>query len=140
MNWMNKAKELYRLTVAKVPKKQSVVQVPKKQAVAQAPKKQVVAQAPKKVQPQPASVPKPSPSLDYEPDLLAQVRQAHTDWVCAQQRLNYAVDKDQIDYAVYSLEAAEKRYSMLLKQAKAANLKANAANTLTDRNYMRVTG
>ncbi|WP_274366299.1 DUF2508 family protein [Paenibacillus thermotolerans] len=77
---------------------------------------------------------------EHERDLLELVRQAHTDWACAQQRLNFALDKDQIDYAIYTLEAAEKRYSMLLKQAKMAKVKADGANAPTGRKYIRITG
>lgn len=47
-----------------------------------------------------------------------EVRKAHTDWLAAHQKLNWAMEKDQIDYAIYALEAAEKRYEMLLRQAK----------------------
>lgn len=47
-----------------------------------------------------------------------EVRQAHAEWQVAHQKLNWAMEKDQIDYAIYALEAAEKRYIMLLRQAK----------------------
>jgi hypothetical protein len=73
-------------------------------------------------------------------ELLAQVRQAHLEWVCAHERLNYATEKEQIDYAVYAMEAAEKRYTMLLKQAKAEKLKAHQASVLDTSYSLRVTG
>ncbi|WP_199617207.1 DUF2508 family protein [Paenibacillus alkalitolerans] len=66
--------------------------------------------------------------LEAESEMIAEVRQAHMEWLCAQQRLDYALDWDQIDYAVYALEAAEKRYSMLLRQAKAMKAKAKSMN------------
>lgn len=47
-----------------------------------------------------------------------EIRKAHTEWLTAHQRLEWVVEKDQIDYAIYALEAAEKRYEMLLRQAK----------------------
>ncbi len=47
-----------------------------------------------------------------------EIRKAHLEWTTAQQRLEWVVEKDQIDYAIYALEAAEKRYVMLLRQAK----------------------
>lgn len=50
--------------------------------------------------------------------LVAEIRQAHSDWVSAQMRLDWVVEKDQIDYAIFALETAEKRYEMLLRQAK----------------------
>jgi hypothetical protein len=73
-------------------------------------------------------------------ELLAQVRQAQLEWVCAHERLNYAMENDQIDYAVYAMEAAEKRYTMLLKQAKAAKLRAYQATVLDTSYSLRVTG
>ncbi|MDP5276844.1 DUF2508 family protein [Chengkuizengella axinellae] len=47
-----------------------------------------------------------------------EINRAKHDWIAAEKKFNYAVDKDQIDFAIFSLEAAEKRYEMLLKQAK----------------------
>lgn len=47
-----------------------------------------------------------------------EIRKAHTDWIVAHQKLDWAMDRDQIDYAIFALEAAEKRYVMLLRQAK----------------------
>ncbi len=47
-----------------------------------------------------------------------EIRKAHLEWTTAQQRLEWVVEKDQIDYAIFALEAAEKRYVMLLRQAK----------------------
>ncbi|WP_028552268.1 DUF2508 family protein [Paenibacillus sp. UNC451MF] len=56
--------------------------------------------------------------------LLLEIGRAHSEWVAAQQRLDYVVEKDQIDYAVYAMEAAEKRFEMLIKQAKHMKLSA----------------
>ncbi|MDF2926038.1 MAG: hypothetical protein K0R57_4952 [Paenibacillaceae bacterium] len=59
-----------------------------------------------------------------DPDFLnmigmhTELQKAHTEWQAAHQRLDWAMEKDQIDYAIYALEAAEKRYVMLLRQAK----------------------
>ncbi|MCI3926803.1 YaaL family protein [Paenibacillus sp. TRM 82003] len=60
--------------------------------------------------------------------LLEQLKVAHTDWICAQQRLDYVVSEDEIDYAIFALETAEKRYGILLKQAKAMNVSAYGAS------------
>lgn len=51
------------------------------------------------------------------------VWQAHKEWIIAQRRLDYVIDPDEIDYAVYMWEAAEKRYEMLIRRAKAASMK-----------------
>ncbi|MFE5322585.1 DUF2508 family protein [Paenibacillus sp. NPDC056579] len=56
--------------------------------------------------------------------LLMEIEKAHSEWVNAQQRLDYVIEKEQIDYAVYAMEAAEKRFEMLIKQAKTMNLSA----------------
>jgi hypothetical protein len=50
--------------------------------------------------------------------LLQEIRDAHKNWLSTQAQFDFALGKDQIDYAIYCLEAAEKRYEMLLKQAK----------------------
>lgn len=54
--------------------------------------------------------------------LIEELRKACEDWRIASKRIDYAVEHDQIDYAIYMLEAAEKRYDMLLRQAKKAKL------------------
>ncbi|MGN7458071.1 YaaL family protein [Paenibacillus pasadenensis] len=50
--------------------------------------------------------------------LLDEIREAHRDWVNAQYHFEQATGQDQIDYAVFAIEAAQKRYEMLLRQAK----------------------
>lgn len=47
-----------------------------------------------------------------------EIHQAHADWAAAHMKLDWVLEKDQIDCAIYALEAAEKRYEMLLRQAK----------------------
>lgn len=62
------------------------------------------------------------PLLKDKQALVDQIRMAENDWRHARQRLDYASDIDEIDYAIFALEAAEKRYGMLLKQAKRLNI------------------
>lgn len=50
--------------------------------------------------------------------LIREIHEAHRDWVNAQRHFEYAVGQDQVDYAIFAIEAAEKRYEMLLRQAK----------------------
>jgi hypothetical protein len=57
--------------------------------------------------------------------LLSEIKKAHMEWVVAQKRFDYVTEKDQIDYAIYAMEAAEKRYEMLLRQAKQLKLTAS---------------
>ncbi|KEQ23668.1 DUF2508 family protein [Paenibacillus tyrfis] len=56
--------------------------------------------------------------------LVEEIRKAHMEWEVAQRRFDYVVEKEQIDYAIFALEAAEKRFEMLLKQAKNLNISA----------------
>lgn len=64
---------------------------------------------------------KPKHSMETE-KLLQELREAHLEWVCARKRLDHVLEEEEIDYAIFALETAEKRYSMLLKQAKAWNI------------------
>ena len=54
--------------------------------------------------------------------LVLEIRKAHQNWVAAQAHFEFALDKDQVDYAIYALEAAEKRFEMLIKQAKQSGI------------------
>ncbi|TXK73745.1 DUF2508 family protein [Paenibacillus sp. N3.4] len=54
--------------------------------------------------------------------LIQEIRKAHETWVAAQAHFEFAVEKDQIDYAIFAMEAAEKRFEMLIKQAKKLGL------------------
>lgn len=56
--------------------------------------------------------------------LVQEIRKAHMEWETAQRRFDYVVEKEQIDYAVFALEAAEKRFEMLIKQAKTMRITA----------------
>ena len=53
--------------------------------------------------------------------LLRSLRHAQMEWLNARSRLDWVVEKDQVDYAIYALEAAERKYEMLLRQAKKYN-------------------
>ncbi|MEK3912449.1 DUF2508 family protein [Paenibacillus sp. FSL H7-0331] len=56
--------------------------------------------------------------------LLQEIEKARLDWVTAQHRLDIVIEHDQIDYAIYALEASQKRLDMLFKQAKRMKLSA----------------
>lgn len=51
-------------------------------------------------------------------ELIREIDAAKKEWWRARQQFNFVTDPDQIDYAVYAWEAAEKRYEMLLRAAK----------------------
>ncbi|MCA0758297.1 YaaL family protein [Paenibacillus sp. N4] len=50
--------------------------------------------------------------------LRQEIAEAHREWENANRYFNYAVGKDQIDYAIYNIISAEKKYEMLLREAK----------------------
>ncbi|MNE72182.1 hypothetical protein D3C80_1681010 [compost metagenome] len=47
-----------------------------------------------------------------------EIKEALNEWENANRYFNYAVGKDQIDYAIYAIISAEKRYEMLIRKAK----------------------
>jgi hypothetical protein len=49
---------------------------------------------------------------------MEDVRQAQRELNLAVWRFHEALDEDHVDYAIYSLEAAEKKLDMLLRKAK----------------------
>lgn len=59
-----------------------------------------------------------SESANEADRLVEEIEAAHREWVEAYRHFEYAMGKDQVDYAVYAIEAAEKRYEMLLRKAK----------------------
>lgn len=52
------------------------------------------------------------------PGLPEVVEQARQEWLGAQHYYNSVSDKDLVDHAVYMMQAAEKKYVYLLKQAR----------------------
>jgi hypothetical protein len=55
-------------------------------------------------------------SADY--NILMDVKNAHAEWVNAQNLFNNVSDPELVDYAIYNLEAARKKYMYMLKQAR----------------------
>lgn len=50
------------------------------------------------------------------------VRKSQMEWERAHMMFQEAMGQDQIDYAIYMLEAAERKYQINLKQAKELNM------------------
>lgn len=50
------------------------------------------------------------------------VRKSQMEWERAHMMFQEAMGQDQIDYAIYMLEAAERKYQINLKQAKQLNI------------------
>lgn len=64
----------------------------------------------------------PDKRLPDKQQLMEEVRVALQEWKNAHRQFDYAQERDEIDYAIYALEAAEKRYEMLLRKAKQQKL------------------
>lgn len=56
------------------------------------------------------------------PSLAVVVEEARREWLNAQYYYNTVSDQDLIDHAVYLMQAAEKKYIYLLKQARSAGV------------------
>ncbi|MEK3772123.1 DUF2508 family protein [Paenibacillus sp. FSL R7-0048] len=58
-------------------------------------------------------------------ETLLEVRKAHSEWERAYLMFDEALGQDQIDYAIYILEAAERKYQIHLKHAKSLGLNSS---------------
>jgi hypothetical protein len=58
------------------------------------------------------------PELTEEDRLFEEIEAARKEWKIACEQINYVSDPDLIDHAIFSLEAAERKYGYLLRQAK----------------------
>lgn len=47
-----------------------------------------------------------------------EVKQAYADWQAAENYFDNVADPDLIDFAIYDIEAAKKKYAYMLKKAK----------------------
>lgn len=52
------------------------------------------------------------------PGLRDSVEQAKREWLCARSFFDQVTDPDLVDFAIYQVKAAEKRYMYLLTQAR----------------------
>ena len=55
---------------------------------------------------------------DNEPDNLLLIEKAKQDWLAALALFNNVSEKELIDHAIFNLNAAERRYVFLLKEAR----------------------
>lgn len=64
---------------------------------------------------------------EHESDwsVYADILQAQANWQEAYMYFEEALGDDQVDYAIYMLEAAERKYQMHLKQAKKLGINRN---------------
>lgn len=64
------------------------------------------------------------PMAEEKQQLLHDIQLAKQQWHDARRRLDFLLEHDQIDQAIYAFEAAERRYNMLIKQAKTLQIDA----------------
>ena len=60
-----------------------------------------------------------------EVQLAEEVRSAHLDWVQSQKYFESVSDPELVDYSIYVLEAAERKYMYLLKKAREEGIRAD---------------
>lgn len=56
---------------------------------------------------------------------VALINEALQDWKAAQNNFNFFSDSDLVDYSIFSINAAEKRYLHLIRKARELNVIAN---------------
>jgi hypothetical protein len=70
--------------------------------------------------------PGPDQEEAYKSMLYHEINRARKEWELAYMTFQEAVGQDNVDVAIYMLEAAERKYQIQLKQAKQANIKWDA--------------
>lgn len=66
---------------------------------------------------------------DENQELLRLIKQAHKEWQAALNNFNYCYEDDMIDFSIYNIEAAEKKYVCLLKRARQEKITADGLFT-----------
>lgn len=66
--------------------------------------------------------PEDEPIIGRPPTFGDAVERARRDWVAAKSYFEAVTDPDLIDHAIFTLEAAERKYMYLIKRAKAEGL------------------
>ncbi len=74
-----------------------------------------------------------APLNEEQAVLFREIEKAKAEWLRAQSQFDEAHGQDQVDYSIYLLEAAEKRYELLLRQAKILKLNALGKTNLHTR-------
>lgn len=60
---------------------------------------------------------------DQPQPLTKAIEEAKQDWYWAKTYFNFVSDHDLVDYAIYRIDAAEKKYMYLLKKARQEGLR-----------------
>jgi hypothetical protein len=61
-------------------------------------------------------------SEESSSDIYINIENARRDWEFAKNIFENVINPDLIDYAIYNVDATEKRYTYLLKQLKSGNI------------------
>jgi hypothetical protein len=78
---------------------------------------------------------KKQPELDEEIMLKRAVEKARRELMAAQSFFESVSDPDMVDHAVYTMQAAERKYAYLLKYAREKGYRQTWEQTLRDHNY-----
>jgi len=58
------------------------------------------------------------PELTEYEKLCQEIEQARLEWAVAKKHVDYVSEAERIDHSIYHLEAAERKYAFLLREAK----------------------
>ncbi|HHY37625.1 MAG TPA: YaaL family protein [Clostridia bacterium] len=73
-------------------------------------------------------LPQPPEALkEKPPSMLEAVEQARLEWLAARRYFETVTDPDLIDHAVYLLEAAQRKYTYVLKKARESNVRGKTS-------------
>ncbi|WP_418791270.1 DUF2508 family protein [Phosphitispora sp. TUW77] len=71
-----------------------------------------------------------------QPELLDLIKEAHQEWVHTLDKFNYPIEEDMIDFAIYNINAAEKKYGYLIKKARKEKIALHPFSDMTEYNNM----
>ncbi|WP_211749627.1 DUF2508 family protein [Paenibacillus sp. Marseille-Q4541] len=73
--------------------------------------------------------------VELHREIFEDIRKSHEEWKLAHCMFEEAIEQDQIDYAIFTLEAAERRYQMHLRRAKQCGISGSTQECVYDTPY-----
>lgn len=73
--------------------------------------------------------------VEIQKEIFEDIKKSHEEWKAAHYMFEEAVEQDQIDYAIFILEAAERRYQMHLRRAKQYGVVGSTQDCVYDTPY-----
>jgi hypothetical protein len=55
-------------------------------------------------------------------ELVLQIKKAYAEWQAAEDNFHEITGKEQVDYAIFAINSAEKRYENLIREAKSVKI------------------